>query len=272
MKNLNFLHGIDDDLKQSLIKHLRDLWTHTSTAIEGNTLSLGETAFVIEEGLTVSGKSLKDHEEVVGYAIAIELIFSYITRNSQFTKEDLFALHKAVQTERVYDIYKPVGNWKREANGTNVITDNQEQIFLEYAAPNAVPALMDNWFDILNSFLKEKLTMDHALSAYVYIHVSFVRIHPFFDANGRIARLVANLPIIKSGLPPIIIPTEKRREYIRLLSKYELAVGEPMVGEPLLPNRELLVNFINFCRDSWKQSLELVEAARNTQLIRNQQS
>lgn len=131
---------------------------------------------------------------------------------------------------------------------------------------------MDNWFDILNSFLKEKLTMDHALSAYVYIHVSFVRIHPFFDANGRIARLVANLPIIKSGLPPIIIPTEKRREYIRLLSKYELAVGEPMVGEPLLPNRELLVNFINFCRDSWKQSLELVEAARNTQLIRNQQS
>jgi Fic family protein len=243
MNNMNFLHGLDNDLKQSLIKHLRDLWTHTSTAIEGNTLSLGETAFVIEEGLTVSGKPLKDHEEVVGHAIAIELIFSYITRNSQFTQEDLFALHKAVQTERV---------------------------FLEYAAPNAVPALMDNWFDIVNSFLKEKLNVDQALAAYADIHVSFVRIHPFFDANGRIARLVANLPVIKSGLPPIIIPTEKRREYIQLLSKYELAVGEPMVGEPLLPNKELLVNFINFCRDSWKQSLELVEAARNKQLIRNQ--
>ncbi len=272
IKEMNFLHGLDNDLKQSLIKHLRDLWTHTSTAIEGNTLSLGETAFVIEEGLTVSGKPLKDHEEVVGHAIAVELIFSYITRNSQFTKEDLFALHKAVQTERIYDIYKPVGNWKCEANGTTVITDNQEQIFLEYAAPNAVPTLMDNWFEILNSFFKEKLEVDQAVTAYAYIHVSFVRIHPFFDANGRIGRLVANLPIIKSGLPPIIIPTEKRREYIRLLSKYELTVGEPIVGEPLLPNKELLVNFINFCRDSWQQSLELVETARNTQFIRNQRT
>jgi Fic family protein len=176
MKNLNFLDGLDNDLKQSLIKHLRTLWTHTSTAIEGNTLSLGDTAFVIEEGLTVSGKPLKDHEEVVGHAIAIDLIFNYITRNSRFTKEDLFALHKAVQTERVY------------------------------AAPNAVPALMDNWFDMINSFLKGKLEVDQAVTAYAEIHVSFVRINPFFDANGRIAILVANLPVI--------IPTEKRREEI----------------------------------------------------------
>ncbi|RLA41068.1 MAG: Fic family protein, partial [Gammaproteobacteria bacterium] len=55
---LNFLKGLDNDLQQALIIQLRDLWSHTSTAIEGNTLTLGETAFVLEEGLTISGKPL----------------------------------------------------------------------------------------------------------------------------------------------------------------------------------------------------------------------
>ena len=271
MNNLDLLQGFDEDLKQSLIRQLRNLWTHSSTAIEGNTLSLGETAFVIEEGLTVSGKPLKDHEEVVGHASAIELIWRYIARDSGITKEDLFALHKAVQTERITDIYKPVGNWKVEPNGTTAITDDQQQIFLEYAAPNAVPALMENWFEMINRFSRDKLDSNQALTAYAEIHLSLVRIHPFFDGNGRIARLVANFPVINSGLPPIIIPAEKRREYIRLLSTYELAVGQPQVGEPLLPNTELLVDFITFCGVSWKQSLKLVEAAREKQLERNQE-
>lgn len=271
MKHLDFLQGLDDDLKQSLIKQLRNLWTHTSTAIEGNTLSLGETAFVIEEGLTVSGKSLTDHEEVVGHASAIELIWRYIARDSGLTQEDLFVLHKAVQTERITDIYKPVGHWKVEPNGTTAITDDEQQVFLEYAAPNAVPALMDNWFEMINGFSNKELDSHQTLIAYAETHISFVRIHPFFDGNGRIARLVANFPVINSGLPPILIPAEKRREYIRLLSKYELAVGQPQVGEALLPKKELLVDFIKFCEESWKPSLKLVEAARQKQLGRNQQ-
>ena len=270
MKHLDLLHGLDDDLKQSLIKQLRNLWTHTSTAIEGNTLSLGETAFVLEEGLTVSGKSLKDHEEVVGHASAIELIWHYIRRNSGITPEDLFALHKAVQTERITDIYKPVGNWKVEPNGTTVITDEEQQVFLEYAAPNLVPALMDHWFEMINDFSQKQLDHEQALTAYAEIHVSFVRIHPFFDGNGRIARLVANFPIIKSGYPPIIIPTDKRREYIHFLSKYELAVGQPQLEQSLLPKKELLIDFLKFCQDSWKHSLKLVETAREKQLERNQ--
>jgi Fic family protein len=59
-----FLRNLDNDLRQALLMQLRNLWTHTSTAIEGNTLTLGETAFVLEEGLTVSGKPLKDHQLV----------------------------------------------------------------------------------------------------------------------------------------------------------------------------------------------------------------
>ncbi len=270
MKHLDLLHGLDDDLKQSLIRQLRNLWTHTSTAIEGNTLSLGETAFVIEQGLTVSGKPLKDHEEVAGHASAIDLIWNYISRDSGITKQDLFALHKAVQTERITDIYKPVGNWKVEPNGTTAITDDEQQVFLEYATPNAVPVLMDNWLEMINRFSRNKLDGNQALTAYTELHLSFVRIHPFFDGNGRIARLAANFPVINSGLPPIIIAVEKRREYIRLLSRYELAAGQPQAGEPLLPKKEPIVDFMKFCEDSWGQSLKLVESAREKQFARFQ--
>ena len=63
----NFLKDLDNDISDALLIQFRNLWTHTSTAIEGNTLTLGETTFVLEEGLTVSGKPLKDHEEIVGH-------------------------------------------------------------------------------------------------------------------------------------------------------------------------------------------------------------
>ena len=69
---LNFLNDLDKDLRKALLIQLRNLWTHTSTAIEGNTLTLGETAFVLEKGLTISSKPLRDHEEVVGHARAID--------------------------------------------------------------------------------------------------------------------------------------------------------------------------------------------------------
>ncbi len=75
---MKFLDGLNSELKNVLLTQLRNLWTHTSTAIEGNTLTLAETAFVLEEGLTVSGKPLKDHEEVVGHAKAIDLIYQLV--------------------------------------------------------------------------------------------------------------------------------------------------------------------------------------------------
>lgn len=88
-----------------------------------------------------------------------------------------------------------------------------------------------------------------------------MRIHPFFDGNGRMARLLANFPVLRSGLPPIIIPKEKRREYIGLLAAYELATGTVAPSTPLLPQPELLTSFRMFCAHAWKASTELVEQA-----------
>ncbi len=260
----NFLDEFDNDIRKILIAQLRNLWTHTSTAIEGNTLTLGETAFVLEEGLTVSGKPLKDHQEVVGHARAIELIYDLVKRETEITETDLFNLHKAVQT--------PVGLWKVEPNWTSMI-DGDRQVIFEYASPKDVPTLMKEWLRLLNCqvFLssKENFSEADALSAYAELHIAFVRIHPFFDGNGRIARLVANIPVLKSGFPPIIIPKERRREYIMSLTEYHLAAGIPKPGLPLVPETEKLEKFKIFCAESWKSSMELVRAAQEKQKERN---
>jgi Fic family protein len=266
----SFLKNLDQDLQQALLIQLRNLWTHTSTAIEGNTLTLGETAFVLEEGLTVSGKPLKDHEEVVGHARAIELVYELLKNESPFGEEELFRLHKAVQTQAVIDVYKPVGAWKKEHNSTVGVVDEKQFVF-EYAPPNDVPSLMKSWFKLFHETVQSLREGDsaRALDAYVNLHVSFVRIHPFFDGNGRLARLIANIPVIKSGLPPVIIPKEQRKAYIDALSEYHYSIGQIKKGGELLPDHNGLKPFKSFCGQAWKTSLSLVDEIHQKQRARN---
>ena len=265
----DFLKDLDNDICDALLIQLRNLWTHTSTAIEGNTLTLGETSFVLEEGLTISGKPIKDHEEVVGHAKAIDLVYDFVRRESGLTEKDLFDLHKAVQTERVVDVYKPVGSWKIEPNSTVVVSGDIQVIF-EYAPPDDVPELMQSWFSLFRNTCKEKApNKEEVLTAYVWLHISFVRIHPFWDGNGRMARLIANVPVIRAGFPPIIIPKERRQEYIEALSEYHLVVGTVTAGSELSPEVDKLDRFKQFCAESWSESIKLVDEAHGKQRERN---
>jgi len=268
----SFLSHLDKDLQQALIVQLRNLWTHTSTAIEGNTLTLGETAFVLEEGLTISGKPLKDHEEVVGHARAIDLIYELVETGTIFTEKQLFALHKAVQTQQIIDVYKPVGAWKKEPNSTVAVLDGKQIVF-DYAAPENIPELMKKWFDLFRN-LPEKTESDKSrqiLDAYIKLHISFVRIHPFFDGNGRLARLIANIPVLKAGYPPVIIPIEQRKKYIDVLSEYHAAAGQIKKGGALLPCPDAMEPFTTFCQQAWESSLSLVDEIRQMQKKRDKQ-
>ena len=258
---LDFLKDLDSDLKKSLLVQLRNLWTHTSTAIEGNALTLEETAFVLEEGLTVSGKPLKDHQEVVGHARAIDLVYACLEQGRTFGETDLFALHKAVQTEVV--------GWKKEPNSTVGVVDGRQVIF-EYAPPADVPLLMADWFRLFDELCRDIAPGDRqkALSAYICLHITFVRIHPFFDGNGRLARLVANVPVLKAGLPPIIIPREERKAYIDALSAYHHVVGQIRAGDMLLPDAGNLAVFTDFCQKAWQVSMDLVDEVRRKQEAR----
>ncbi|NEV60977.1 Fic family protein [Thiorhodococcus minor] len=264
---LKALDGLDRDLRQSLLSQIRDLWTHSSTALEGNSLTLGETKFVIEEGLTVSGKPLKDHQEVMGHARAIELVYQGL--GGTFTQSHLFELHRAVQSEVVADIYKPYGAWKVEPNGTYAVTEENRQTFIEYASPEDVPALMTEWLAELKRLAAEHLSEKDAVDAYTRLHLGFVHVHPFWDGNGRMARLLSNIPVLRSGHLPVVIEVRARKEYIDILAQYELASGQLTAETGVWPVEAQEAPFRAFCQRSYQATRHLVEQASEQQARRN---
>jgi Fic family protein len=266
INDLKAFAGLDPDLRRALLAQVRDLWTHGSTAIEGNTLTLGETKFVIEEGLTVSGKPLKDHQEVMGHARAIELIYRWL--DTGYTQDRLFDLHRAVQTEVILDIFKPFGAWKLEPNGAYAVTADGRQTFIEYAAPGDVPALMTQWLAELNRLSQGGLGEPAAIDAYARLHLGFVHIHPFWDGNGRLARLLANVPVLRSGYLPLVIDVKDRKRYIDRIAEYQLAAGPLRPPGGVWPRPELEAPFRDFCRDAYAATRALVKQAQVQQAQR----
>jgi Fic family protein len=264
---MKFLEGLSEDIKTNLLEQLRVLWTHTSTAIEGNTLTLGETAFILREGLTVSGKPLKDHKDVEGHARAVDFMYELVKKD-EIAAPDLFTLQKLIVTESVFDVYKPVGDWKKENNSVAITLDDKQEI-IEYSNHWEVPQLMERWLHLLNAEIRSPKAPQDALRSFARLHVSLVSIHPFWDGNGRMARLISNLPCLKAGYPPVIIEKEKRYDYIRALAAYQLAHGVPSRSTEIIYEDSYFVTFCSFCEDAWQKSMALVEQAHALQCGRD---
>ena len=263
-----FYDHLDDAIKTTLLAQIRNLWTHHSTSLEGNSLTLGETDFILEEGLTIEGKPLKDHNEVYGHAKAIELIYALLNRCDQpITQTDLFQLHQTVLTERILDIDQPVGRWKNRANFTHYVNDDDQQMWREYPRPENIERLMAQWLDHLNQCLTKSNSRQQAATAYSVLHLNFVTIHRFFDGNGRMARLLANLPLLKSGFPPIVIPEQQRYHYKKHLSNYQSTITDLANLNDLkqLPNNRQLNDFTALCQSYWHETIELLEKANAIQ-------
>jgi Fic family protein len=265
---MKFLDGLADDIKRNLLEQLRVLWTHTSTALEGNMLTLGETAFVLSEGLTIQGKPLKDHRDVEGHARAVDLMYELVQK-AELDAGDLLNLHKLVIDEQILDVYKPVGGWKKENNSVTVTTGGR-QAFIEYSDYWEVPHLMERWLEMLNGETQALREPKELGRVYARLHVSFVAIHPFYDGNGRVARLAANVPCLKSGQPPIIIPSARRFDYLTTLADYTLTNGVPSRHTPLIHEDVCFEAFCSLCAQSWQETLALVEKAHAWQQDREQ--
>ncbi len=142
-----FYDHLDGDIKTILLAQIRNAWTHHSTSLEGNSLTLGETSFILEEGLTIQGKPIRDHNEIYGHARAIELIYNLLNDAKEITKQHIFQLHETVLTERIIDMNQPVGKWKTQSNFTTYIDANNKQAWREYPAPKYNDSLMREWIN-----------------------------------------------------------------------------------------------------------------------------
>lgn len=260
------LSALDADLREAFLEKLRVRWTHTSTALEGNTLTEGETLGVLRYGLTISGKPLSHHNEVVGHSRALDLLYAWIDEGRELRAEDLHALHQAVQTSVEVDYLKPVGAFKCEPNSTLAKQGGKTVINDTYAAPEHVPDLMQSW---LAGFQQRRTDPKvSALDAYVWSHAAFVRIHPYADGNGRMARLLANVPVIEKGLLPVFIPSERRLDYIESLATWQLASGRVRPDGQLDGDAVTLSAFQQLCSSCLNASDAMLQEFRAVQNAR----
>jgi Fic family protein len=206
--------------------------TYSSNAIEGNTLSRLETAIVIEKGITIGGKLLKEHLEAKNHAKAFDFIISLV-KDKQITEYDILEIHKIVLSS-IEDEY--AGKYR----DVRVKIAGSDVIFPNYAK---VPELMQVFLDDIN---REQDPIKKALHA----HYEFVTIHPFVDGNGRTARLLMNLLLMQNGFPPAIIKPKDRLKYLKSLEMAQL-------GGSRAPYIEFMIKAINRSLDIYINAFTL---------------
>ncbi|SBP87503.1 Fic family protein [Thiomonas delicata] len=180
-------------------------WTYNSNAIEGNTLTLRETQVVLE-GITVGGKSLREHLEAINHQEAIGAVESLIQSGKQMTEWDVRGIHQIVLKGIAPE---HAGRYR---------TENVAIVGASHTPPAAVqvPERMTELIRWLDSPPSHGL---HPVARAAEFHTRFVEIHPFVDGNGRTGRLLMNAVLMQEGYPPAVIRAENRPAYYEALDR-----------------------------------------------------
>lgn len=250
-EEINQFRPIDEGLQRTVQEKLRIEWTYNSNAIEGNTLTLGETAFYLREGLTSEGRPLKDYLEARNHAEAIDGLHDIIEKKRDLTegliKEFHAVLLKGVEfTEAMGSsgqrIKKPVSPGQYKIRPNHVLTLIGKIHY--YVDPLHVKDEMEK---LLHWYHHESPPL-HPVARSAIFHYRFVNIHPFDDGNGRLARILMNLILMQEGYPPCIIQTRHRRRYLECLEKADTEGDTTpfvtFVGEELLSTQQTILEIL----------------------------
>jgi Fic family protein len=225
---------LDAHMLKQVREYFRIGMTYSSNALEGNSLTETETKIVIEDGITIGGRPVRDHLEALGHSEAYDLLFR-LAKNQEITAANVRELHRLFY----YRIdSKQAGKYRKRRviiTGTDFIPPGPERI----------PDLMESF----TAGMPETRAKRHPVEFAAIIHKELVTIHPFIDGNGRTARLLMSLALLQAGYPVAIIPPILRREYLDTLNKTHRGDDGPFI------------KFIaGVCYESAKEYLRLLEA------------
>ncbi len=231
---LNTLRPLDELAEQRIMQKFRLDWNYHSNHLEGTQLTYGETKALILFGITAQGKSLKDHLEITGHNEAIELVIEVIKDKYPLTETFIRQLHTLLlkkpyyvdaitlegkSTKRLIEI----GKYKSYPN--HVLTQTGETFY--FASPEETPAKMT---DLIKWYRTKKERKDvNPIILAAEFHYKFIRIHPFDDGNGRLARILMNFILMQFDYPPVIIKTEDKNNYLSVLQQADAGIFEPFV-------------------------------------------
>lgn len=192
------------------LRRLRDEiaveWTYHSNAIEGSTLTLRETRLVLEHGVTVGGRSLREHLEAKNHEAAI-----------RFLERLIQSRHRMVRERDLLDLHAIISKGIEEEFTGRYRTGAVRIVGASFIPPNAakVPQLMAG----LAAWMHRNPERLDVVELAAVSHYRFVAIHPFFDGNGRTARLLMNLLLMRQGYSPVVIPVTERKRYYAALER-----------------------------------------------------
>ena len=195
-------------LKSEIVENLREdlilRWTYNSNAIEGNTLTLNETKVVLE-GITVGGKSMREHFEAINHREAIYFVESLVQNGEPLTEYSIKSLHALIL---------------KNIDDTNAGSYRNINVLISGATrrPPSNIEVASKMEEFISWYQNEAQKL-HPIERAARVHVDFVGIHPFSDGNGRTSRLLMNLELMKSGFPPAILKVENRLAYYEFLDK-----------------------------------------------------
>lgn len=203
-REINALRPMEGEMLGQIQDYYRVGLTWTSNALEGNSLTESETKILLEDGLTVGGKPLRDVFEAVDHAKAYDFMFS-VFQNRRIDEQMVLKIH-----ELFYQNVEPeyAGRFR---DVRVLITGSQYPV----ATPEQVQKEMDGLF----AWVQKERDAYHPVEFAAQLHKRFVFIHPFKDGNGRVARLLMNLALIQDGYLPAIVPPILRGDYVSLLER-----------------------------------------------------
>ncbi|MBF9018945.1 MULTISPECIES: Fic family protein [unclassified Oceanispirochaeta] len=206
-------------LNASIVRKLHEQfaleWTYNSNAIEGNTLSLQETEIVLNSGITIGGKTVNEHLEAINHKEGIFLIEKIIKNHQELSEFTIKEIHRVI-LKGIDDL--EAGCYRR----TNVRIVGARMIPPQTVKLNKLMAELLTWY-------YENLTVLPIPELAAQFHYRFVCIHPFIDGNGRVARLLMNLILMRNGFPPTVILKVDRKKYYRVLNEGNLGNLNPFI-------------------------------------------
>ncbi len=200
MTRLNSMRPLQADVVQKLNEEIMLMHTYHSNAIEGNTLTLSETKLVLSEGLTIGGKSLQEHLEATNNAKAFELMEELAQNKAEINHATIQLIHDVVTK----GIIENSGKYRSR----NVRISGARKTPPDW--PKIVKLIDRLISDVKNSKMCP-------IETAAFLHHRFAEIHPFIDGNGRVARLLTNLYLLRENYPVIVLKKEERKKYYKYL-------------------------------------------------------
>ena len=232
-QELEALRPINMEDEARIMQKFRLDWNYHSNHLEGNSLTYEEAKALIMFGITAQGKSLRDHYEIRGHDEAVKWIVGLAREEAPLTEELVLELHARILKEPYeVDAVTPDGRLGRRQVriGAYKLSPNYVQTqggeVIRFASPEETPDKMKELLTWYQDQLKQHEANPIFLSS--LFHANFLRIHPFDDGNGRMARLLTNFILIQFGYPPVIIRTEDKARYFSVLRQADYGLMDPL--------------------------------------------